>query len=312
MNRFPGIVLANAPVSYGAFEVTVGIDPNVPDGDDILREVANAGYRGIDLGPVGYLGEGSVLRQKLADHGLGLAGAYLELPFADATALTGTLAELDAMLDTFDATGDPAFPAPRPTLADLGVGAGAQFRREHPGSGVRSPATGYCETEWARFAEGVNRVVDHCRARGYEPTFHNETGTFIESPAEIGRMARDTAIGVCLDTGHLLVGGGDPVAFLREWGSRVNHIHMKSADLARFEAVVAQGLPTTAIWDNEVFPPLGEGQLDVDGLLAAMEDVQFAGWVVVEQDIFPKTPERFARAAADQRANRAYLAERGL
>ena len=51
-----GIVVANAPVSYGAFELTVGIDPNVPDGVHVLDEVAGAGYGGIDLGPVGYLG----------------------------------------------------------------------------------------------------------------------------------------------------------------------------------------------------------------------------------------------------------------
>ena len=82
-----GIIVANAPVSYGAFEVTIGFDPNVPDGDAILDEVAAAGYAGIDLGPVGYLGSTEDLGAKLAQRGLGLAGAYLELPYADLDAL---------------------------------------------------------------------------------------------------------------------------------------------------------------------------------------------------------------------------------
>src|SRR3954466_12801121 len=97
-NNKTGIVVANAPISYGAFEVTVGIDPNVPDGTAILEAVRAAGYAGIDLGPVGYLGDGAQLGIALAAHRLGLAGAYLELPFADASELDAMMPELDAML----------------------------------------------------------------------------------------------------------------------------------------------------------------------------------------------------------------------
>ena len=61
-----GIAVANAPVSYGAFEITVGHDPNVPDGISVLDQVAAAGYAGIDLGPVGYLGSGTRLGELLA------------------------------------------------------------------------------------------------------------------------------------------------------------------------------------------------------------------------------------------------------
>ncbi|MET0994956.1 MAG: hypothetical protein ABWY20_13170, partial [Mycobacterium sp.] len=139
-----GIVVANAPVSYGAFEVTIGFDPNVPDGDAILDEVSAAGYAGIDLGPVGYLGSTEELGAKLAQRGLGLAGAYLELPYADPVTLEATLPELDAMLDIFDSIKPLNLgPDPRPTLADLGVGEGADVRRNNPGSGVRNPAGGY-------------------------------------------------------------------------------------------------------------------------------------------------------------------------
>ncbi len=135
-----GIVVANAPVSYGAFEVTIGIDPNVPDGDAILDEVQAAGYAGIDLGPVGYLGSVDELGAKLAERSLGLAGAYLELPYADLVALDAALPELDAMLDIFDSIKALNLgPDPRPTLADLGVGDGADVRRNNPGVGHPQP-----------------------------------------------------------------------------------------------------------------------------------------------------------------------------
>ena len=110
------IVVASAPINYGAFELTVGIDPNVPDGVHVLDEVAAAGYGGIDLGPVGYLGTGAEMGERLAARQLGLAGAYLELPYADHEALRGALPMLDDMLDTFDAAAPYRVgPPPRPT-----------------------------------------------------------------------------------------------------------------------------------------------------------------------------------------------------
>ena len=82
-----GIIVANAPVSYGAFEVTVGIDPNVPDAAMVLDEVADAGYAGIDLGPVGYLGDRASLANALESRGLILSGGFFELPFSDPAAM---------------------------------------------------------------------------------------------------------------------------------------------------------------------------------------------------------------------------------
>jgi inosose dehydratase len=304
-----GIVVANAPISYGAFELTVGIDPNVPDGAAILEAVSSAGYAGIDLGPVGYLGDGAALGKGLAAHGLGLAGAYLELPFSDASELEAMMPELDAMLDTFDAISEFQLGLPpKPTIAD----AGAEHRRNAPGSGRSNPTSGYSPAEWDAFAAGLARVVERCRLRGYEPTFHHETGTYVESPEEIAKVLEISDVGLCLDSGHFLIGGGDPVEHLRTWAGRINHVHLKSASIARFNEVVAEKLPTTAIWEREVFPVLGEGDLDCDAFISTLKDIGYSGWLVVEQDILPQTAERFERAIADQQANRAFLAERGL
>jgi inosose dehydratase len=117
-------------------------------------------------------------------------------------------------------------------------------------------------------------------------------------------MLEVSEIGLCMDAGHFLVGGGDPVEYLKKWADRIDHVHIKTADLPRFQEVVDEGLPTNAIWEREVFPKLGEGALDVDAFLAALREIDYAGWMVVEQDIFPTT--------ADQRANREFLRERGL
>jgi inosose dehydratase len=303
------LTVANAPVSYGAFELTVGIDPATPDGVQVLDEVHAAGYAGIDLGPVGYLGAGGQLADRLAARGLGLAGAYLELPYADDAALDRVLPELDAMLDTFDAVaGRLPGPPPHPTIAD----AGSPARRANPGRAHADRSLGLDDDAWQRFAVGLRRVLDRCRGRGYEPTFHHETGTFVEAPWEIQRVLELTDVQLCLDTGHFLIGGGDPVGALRQWAGRINQVHLKDADRARMAAVVEAGSPVEAIWSQEVFPRLGTGDLDVDGVLDQLRGNGFAGWLVVEQDTLPRTPERFAQAASDQVANREFLRARGL
>ena len=308
--RAPGtIAVANAPVSYGAFEVTVGHDPNVPGGVEVLDQVAEAGYAGIDLGPAGYLGTGERLGELLAERGLGLAGAYLELPYADPDALADALPALDELLGTFDIVqGHLPGPAPRPTLAD----AGSRERRSRPFRSTAERSLGLDADGWQRFAAGLARVVGHCRDRGYEPTFHPETGTYVEAPWEIEQVLDRSDVGLCLETGHMMLGGADPAVLLRDWAERVNHVHLKDASLAVRDQIVADGGQATEIWSREAFPVLGGGDLDVDAVLDGLRGMSFGGWLVVEQDILPRSAGRFAQAAAEQRHNRAFLAERGL
>ena len=309
MSSENGIFVANAPVSYGAFEVTVGIDPNVPDGTQLLDAVASAGYDGIDLGPVGYLGRGADLGRRLGDRGLGLSGAYIEFTFHDADNVSAMMPELDEMLDTFDAvkpfvTGPP----PRPTIAD----AGSTERHGSPGSGARNPSSGLSEAEWNEFAIGMDRVLSRCRERGYEPTMHCETGSFLESTAELEKALTLTDVDICLETGHQLLGGGDPIEFLHKWSGRTNHVHLKDVTMSIFDDIVSAGESSSAIWAKEAFPRLGEGDFDIPRFIATLREIGFQGWLVVEQDSFPTTAERFAQAIDDQRVNRSYLAGLGL
>jgi inosose dehydratase len=300
----PGIVVANAPVSYGAFEVTVGIDPNAPTDVHVLDEVAAAGYAGIDLGPVGYLGRGSELRERLASRRLGLAGAYIELPYADPEALRASMPILDELLDALDEAGrSNGRPPARPTLAD----AGSERTRARPGRD-----NGMDAAAWRRFGAGLSDVVRRCRDRGHEPTFHFETGTNVASPADIERVLEVSDVGLCMDTGHFLLNGGDPVPSIRAWASRINHVHLKDATRSVMAGIIRDEAPGMAIWDRGAFPALGRGDLDVDGVIAALRDIGYAGWLVVEQDTLPRTKAEFDRAAGDQRANREYLAQRGL
>ena len=301
------IVVANAPVSFGAFEITVGIDPNVPDGVQVLDQVKAAGYDGIDLGPAGYLGTTQELESRLRDRHLGLAGGYLELPYSDPASLKPALHELDVLLDMFDAAGTPVHGLkPKPTLADKG----SEERRANPGKAAHNRALGLNSEGWKKFADGLEQAVARCRERGYEPTFHHETGTYIEAAWEIEKMLELTSIDVCLDTGHLLVGQGDPVKAMKDWKGRINHLHLKDARLEVIKGIVSEAASAMEIWRRGAFCALGKGDVDIEEILRLTKQ-DYAGWLVVEQDVLPDASAP-KRPGLDQIANRQYLAARGF
>jgi inosose dehydratase len=298
--------LANAPVSYGAFEITVGIDPNVPNPIALLDAVAGAGYAGIDLGPAGYLGTGELLSTRLSERGLALAGGYLELPFSEPAKLQAAMSELDSLLDLFDGAGSEGQP-PRPTLAD----AGSPARAALPGRAAIDPSVGLDDAGWERFADGLAITVARSRQRGYEPTFHHHTATYVEAQWEIERMLELSDVGLCLDTGHLLLGRGDPVSAIRAWGERINQLHLKDARMEILEQIVAESAPVREIWARRAFCPLGEGDIDIEGVLAAIAEIGYGGWLVVEQDVLPDASDP-QRPVQEQRRNREYLRAHGL
>jgi inosose dehydratase len=304
MTATPGVVIANAPVSYGAFELTVGIMPDVPDGDAVLDEVAGAGYAGIDLGPLGYLGYGDDLASSLRRRSLSLSGGFFELPFSELEKMPAASNTSSSEPSSRSAAGTKHGPKPKPTLADIG----SDLRRSRPGQAATDRSLGFDDETWKQFAEGVEMAVAVCRERGYEPTFHHETGTRIEAPWEIEKVLDLTSIGLCLDTGHLLLGGGDPLRAIRDWRGRINHLHLKDARRSVVEGIVREAAPVDEIWRRRAFCRLGEGDLDVEAMLGEIRD-SYSGWIVVEQDVLPGAD---GTAAADQRANRAYLAARGF
>src|SRR5581483_9510689 len=120
------------------------------------------------------------------------------------------LAELARTLDVFDAAGATA----RPVFGD----AGSAARRENPGRGREDRSLGLDDAGWRRFAEGLRRAEALARERGYQPTFHPHTSTFVEAPWEIDRVLDLSDVGLLVDTGHLLIGGSDPIQALRDWG----------------------------------------------------------------------------------------------
>jgi inosose dehydratase len=292
--------IAGAPVSFGVFELTS--DGPLAEPDDVLAALHDAGYDGVDLGPVGWMGEGEALRRRLRRHDLALAGGWVDLPFPDDDAFAAALPALDAALAVFvdAAVVHPARP-PLPTLAD----SGSDTRRAHPGG--RGDGLGLDAGGWDRFARNLDTAAARVRAAGLEPTFHHHVCTYVETPAEIDALLGRSDVDLTLDTGHLVLGGGDPVAGLEKWGSRINHVHVKDVRRSVLDQIVHDAAGSRAVWERRAFVPLGQGDVDLDGFMSALITSGYGGWLVVEQDVIPTPDDPPGSAAADQRANRAVL-----
>jgi inosose dehydratase len=276
--------------------------PDVPEAESVLRAIASAGYEGTELGPPGYLGDRLTLRRSLEDHGLALVGGYIPIRFSEPAHWTEDLAAMDATLDLFAAAGGTEA---KPVLAD----GGSAERIRFPGRAAADRSIGLDEAGWARFAEGVAQACELARTRGFEPTFHHHTATFVEAPWEIERVLELTDVGLLLDTGHLRLGGGDPTTALREWGSRINHIHIKDVHDEVLAGVIADAADMPEAWRRGVFCELGTGDVDLDSFFGELKRSDYSGWLVVEQDTVPQSPQDAADAAASQVSNRAWLAE---
>ena len=297
------IRVANAPLSYGAFELTVGVYPNVPGPDELLAEMASAGYEGTELGPPGYLGEGDELRARLERHGLTLTGGYCPLRFSEPEHWDADLAALERTLTLLEDGGGP--PDARPVLAD----AGSEARRANPGRGGDDRSLGLDDVGWARFADGLARAEELARSRGFEPAFHPHTSTNVEARWEVERLLELSAIGLVVDPGHYLIGGIDPVDAVREWGERVTYVHVKDVRMDVLRAVVAERADALEAWRRGIFCELGAGDVPLADFLAALRESGYSGWIVVEQDRIPRDDEELSESAEAQVRNRRWLAE---
>jgi inosose dehydratase len=293
--------VANAPLSYGAFELTVGVLPNVPGPDELLTEMAAAGYAGTELGPLGYLGEGDELRDRLERHGLALTGGWNQVRFSEPEHWDEDRADLERGLALFDAAG--AGSDARPVLGD----GGSDARRANPGRGQEDRSLGLDESGWRRLADGVARAQELVRSRGYEPSFHPHTATYVEAPWEIERLLELTDVGLLVDTGHLLAGGSDPIQALRDWGERVNYVHVKDVRLDVLRGVIADRADALEAWRRGIFCELGAGDVDLPGFFAELERGGYSGWLVVEQDRIPRDDELLTESADAQVRNREWL-----
>jgi inosose dehydratase len=140
------------------------------------------------------------------------------------------------------------------------------------------------DEEWATFLANLRRLDGIVTDAGLQTALHPHWGMAIETDAHIDRLLDMSSVGLCLDTGHAYLGGADPVAVARAAGDRVLHVHLKDVDPVKADQVRRGDIPFRASVIDGLFVPLGQGAVDIAGVINTLEDQGYRGWYVLEQD----------------------------
>lgn len=286
--------LGFAPITWNNEDLGAELAPPVPF-TTVLDEIAAAGYAATELGD-GFPREPAVLRSALEARGLALPSAWCGLGLLDAPPeadlehtrrLCELLASAGASFVNLAHQGTPA------TLALAGRAQGRQMPPD----------------VWDRLAERAVAAAGIARGFGLQALFHVHAGTYVETDADMRELLRRVPadeLKLCWDVGHALYGGIDPVAVVREYPERIAYLHLKDLDAGVLAGLRREGEGFLQGVRRRVFTELGRGVLDVPGLLAALRDVGYQGWLMVEQDSTWLAPAESARTS------RAYLRSLGV
>nr|WP_271211481.1 sugar phosphate isomerase/epimerase [Rhodococcus wratislaviensis]GLK37524.1 inosose dehydratase [Rhodococcus wratislaviensis] len=266
------IRLAGAPISWGVCEVEGWghqLDP-----DRVLTEMRDAGLAATELGPDGFLpSDPHELTNTLARYDLTAVGGFVPVllhdPDHDAVAAVG------GAIDSLLASGSEVM-----VLAAVTGAIGYDSRPELDDSG------------WKTLLRNLDRVSSAAADRGLRAVIHPHVGTMIENRAEVDRILDGSSIPLCLDTGHLLIGGTDPLDLVTTAPERIAHAHLKDVDAALLGRVRAGELTYTEAVAQGVYTPLGTGDVDIAGVVERLQNQGYDGWYVLEQDtILASEPE---------------------
>jgi len=280
--------VAGAPITWGVCEVP-GWGHQIA-AERVLGEMRSIGLWATELGPDGFL-PAATARSLLDAHDLQLVAGFAAAVLHDAARLERELETVVGSIDTIASLGG--------SVLVLAASSGSAGYEE----AGRLDATG-----WAALAHGIARVEAAAGDRGVRVAMHPHHGTVVARPEDVERLLEVSPVGLCLDTGHVVVGGGDPVALARAAGSRVLHIHLKDVD-ATFARRVSEGSIgyRVAVRDG-LYRPLGDGDVDVLGVVRAVEESGFGGWYVLEHDaVLDDEPEAGSGPVRDARRSLAFL-----
>ena len=283
---------------YATMKLRLGMSPISWSNDDLpqlggdtplevcLSETCEAGFVGTETGGK-FPKQADALAGVLADHDLALVSGWYS-----GTLINNDLeSELDRISDQL-----ALFKSVGASVIVYGeTYETVQNRQERP----LSSRPKLDDFDVAAYGRRLTALAEHCAGEGVPLTFHHHMGTAVETEAELDAVMNATgeAVGLLLDTGHLVFAGGDNAAVIAKHGNRINHFHTKD-----IRADVLAGIDRNAesFLDcvlKGVFTVPGDGMIDYDDIMKRLFDVGYEGWVIIEaeQDPAKANPLEYAK-----------------
>jgi inosose dehydratase len=256
--------IAAAPISWGVCEV-----PDWGwqyDADTVLNQMRDLGLVATEFGPDGFLPEDPAEKaNKLAELGLRAVGGFVPVVLHDPAY-------------------DPAPEVERALEGFIAAGAGTLVLAAATGQDGYDGRPVLDETGWSTLLANLDRLAAIAETQGVRGTLHPHVGTMVENADDVNRVLEGSSIGLTLDTGHLLIGGVDPVVLALQHADRIRHTHLKDVDAAWAAKVQTGEVSYTDAVRQGMYRPLGRGDIDLAAIVTALEKVGYDGWYVLEQD----------------------------
>ncbi|CDO33029.1 sugar phosphate isomerase/epimerase family protein [Mycolicibacterium porcinum] len=281
------IKIAGAPISWGVCEVPgwgFQLDP-----ERVLTEMHGAGLSATELGPDGFLpADTTELTDLLAGHQLSCVGGFVPVVLHD---------------DGHDPADDLAGP-----LTSLrAAGAGVVVLAAATGADGYDSRPELDDDQWSTLLANLDRLSGIASEAGLLAVLHPHVGTMVETRGDVDRVLAGSTIPLCLDTGHLLIGGTDPLELAKAVPHRIKHTHLKDVDAALAAKVRSGEVTYTDAVRAGMYTPLGTGDIDIAGIVSVLRDNGFDGWFVMEQDTILDGAPVGDSPLADVRTSVAYL-----
>lgn len=258
--------IAGAPITWGV-DGSPGWG-HLMDRDRVMSEMVDVGLSATELGPDGYLPrDPDELREYLERYDLHVVGGFVPALLYRPDRIEAELAYVDRASRQL-------------------AGAGADVMVLGPASHLDGYDTSIDmdDVEWNTFLANLKRLQDIVQENGLTTGLHPHWGMAIERPDHIERLLDSCDVNLCLDTGHLFLGGADLVEVARSAAGRVVHVHLKDVDAGIAERVRAGETRFKQAVVDGLFRPLGRGDVDIAGLIRDLETAGFDKWYVIEQD----------------------------
>ena len=259
--------VAGAPISWGVIEI--------PDwgyqmpAERLLREAVSVGLKAMEAGPEDFLPtDPAEVRALLSKHGLGLVGGFVPVVLHEPSVRREGLDLLERRATFFSEAGADTL-----VLAAI------------PITGAFEETADLDEAAWKELFENLRRAEEVCAGHGLTLVLHPHFGTVVETDEQLWRFLEGCETGLCLDTGHLVIGGSDPLEIAGKAADRVRHVHLKDVDREVARRLGAREIGFKEAARENAFRPLGEGDVDVARLLEVLDRSGYGGWYVLEQDI---------------------------
>jgi inosose dehydratase len=269
---------ASAPNSWGVLDYP---SPSWEQSyQTMLDEMVSAGYTGTELGPYGFLPtDANVLRPELTQRNLKLLGSFVPVLLSDPASTKIVVERIRVVGDLLSALGAPFL-----VLAD----AQSEARDRIAGRVPRDGSQGLSPEQWKQVAKVVAEAAKVAEGFGLELVFHPHTSTYVETPEETEQLFDATSgskMGLCLDTGHCAFSGGDPAVEAQKFREVLKFVHIKDVDARVMNQVRHTQMTFEQAIAANAFTIIGQGSIDFPAFFRVLEKNDYAGWMVVEQDV---------------------------